>query len=367
MQKKFLFISLPYERLKDLSLQSVPLGLLYLATVLSKYRYQAMVYDADGCFELGNISYNNFNRAYTHNKYIANLNNDTHSVWKELKAVLLDYKPNFVGIGVFTPAISSYNKVIRIVRETLPEAKIILGGPHITILKEKGIVGELHEAEAFFVGEAEETILEFANEYPKGNWKSIKGIIYKEDGKFIFTGTRGRIDNLDNLPIPERKLLYNWHRYRRSKLGLMVASRGCPFNYAFCASIPIWNKIVRFRSAENLIKEIDYLVDNFNIDAFGFWDDTYTIKRDNIINFYKLIYKKYGSRRFKWNCLTNVNCIDEELLYWLKKAGCIRIEIGVESGSERVLRLIKKNITKDQVRKVSKLIKERVFGYIHFL
>jgi len=360
-KKRFLFITPPYERLKGLTVESVPLGILYLATVLDRAGYDAKVFDADSLFNNGELSYSNVNRIKSQSNYVRNLTNDNHPAWQEIRGLLTEFKPDFVGVSMMTPIFSSCKKVIEIVSETLPDAVILAGGPHVTILKENGLKC-MPEVDVAFVGEAEESIVEFTQRRVSGkNWTSVKGLVYRKGDKVFFTGYRNRIHDLDALPIPKRSLLVNEFRYQRAKLGLMIASRGCPFQCAFCASVPLWKREMRRRSPQNLVKEIDYLVRNYNITSFGFWDDTFTIDKKAVIGFCRLIYKKYGSRRFKWNCLTNINCVDDDVLFWLKKAGCKTISIGIESGSDRILKLVKKNITTDQVRNVARLIKKRGF------
>ena len=365
---RFLFISPPYERLKGLTLQSASLGLLYLATSLDRAGYRAKVYDADTVFNEKNskYGYTNIGRAMSQAEYIRNLNDDNHPAWQDIKELLLREKPDFVGIGMMTAIFSSCRKVARIVRENLPDAVIMAGGAHITILLEKALE-KLPEVDVGFVGEAEESIVEFADEYTGGgDWRSVKGIIFRRGGSLHFSGQRPRIENLDDLPIPDRNLIVNVSRYPRIKLASMIASRGCPFQCTFCASVPLWERKVKMRSPENLLKEIDYLVENFNISTFGFWDDTFTIDKEATIKFCRLIYRKYGRRKFNWNCLTNINCIDDKLLFWLKMAGCKTISIGVESGSDRILKLVKKGITTDSVRRAVKLIKKRRFWLLAF-
>jgi anaerobic magnesium-protoporphyrin IX monomethyl ester cyclase len=366
MKKKFLFITPPYERLLGLTVESVPLGLLYLATVVRNAGHDARVFDADTTFGRGDLSYTNLNRAKSHSMYKDSIGDDGHPAWKEIRAILSDYKPDFVGISMMTPIFASCRKVAEIAREVLPGAVIMAGGPHVTILRERGLV-KLPQVDVAFVGEAEETILDYVDTYLRGgNMDAVAGIIYRKNGKLCATAPRGRIQDLDALPIPDRRLLVNEKKYSTSKLGLIMAGRGCPFQCAFCASVPLWERRVKLRSPDNLMKEIDYLVEMYGIRTFAFWDDTFTVDRRIAIGFCKRLYRKYGPRRLRWACNTNINCIDDEVLFWMKHAGCRTILIGVESGSDRILRIIKKGITTDQVRKAVKAMKKRGFWVAAF-
>ena len=358
---RFLFINPPYERLKGLSLESIPLGLLYVATVLDRRGYEAVVYDADTDFYRGNIKYDNISRAMKQTEYIGNLENENHPAWIETINVLEKYRPDFVGVTMITPVYSSCQKILKLVKQRYPYATLIVGGPHVTICKDE-VLRDNREVDFAFVGEAEESIIEFIEAFSSNRkFSEIKGLIYRDKDKITFTGDRPRIQNLDRLPIPNRRLLHFIDKYHKRALALMVASRGCPFSCAFCASVPLWKKLVKLRSPENVLKEVDYLVEEYGIRSFRFWDDTFTSNKRALINFCKLIENKYGSKKFRWECLTNVNCIDPEVLYHLKKSGCVVMEIGVESGSDKILRMIKKNITTSQVREVAKLIKKTGF------
>lgn len=357
--KKFIFINPPYERLKELSLQSPPVGILYLATVLTENGYEAKVYDAESSFKNSHLEHTEFNRAKYHESYIKNLDNDAHPAWRSLRDVLQEHKPDFVGITFLTPAVSSGRKVARIAKEILPGAVILGGGPHLTILKEKAM-RLCPEIDFGFVGEAEESILEFAKFYRNDeNWRNIRGMIYRTGTSIVSNAPRGRIEILDNLPIPQRSLLINQSQYSRFCLGSVMASRGCHFSCSFCASRPLWGNKVTIRSARNVLEEIGYLVKQYKILFFRFQDDTFTGDKARAIEFCKLMHKKYGLRKPKWRCLTNVNCMDEELLYWLRKGGCRVIDLGVESGSDKILKRIRKNITTKQIKKASEMIKRK--------
>ncbi len=358
---KFLFINPPYERLKGLSLESIPMGLLYTATMLEREGYECTVYDADTDFYQGDLEYNNLTRSKTHARYIDNLNNENHPAWVETTKVLREYKPDFVGVTMMTPSYSSSQRIFKLVKKECPDAVLLAGGPHVTISK-SDVLKSNPEVDFGFVGEAEESIIEFMNAFSSDkNFSRIEGLLYREGDDVCFTGIRSRIEDLDRIPIPDRKLLYYADKYHKQTLSFMVASRGCPFACTFCASVPLWGKKVKLRSPDNIVKEIDYLVSEYGIKTFGFWDDTFTTNKANVIDFCGRIKQKYGSTRFKWKCITNINVIDNELLLALKKSGCRIIDIGVESGSDRILRMIKKNITTDKVKEASRLIKKNGF------
>lgn len=360
LNKRILLINPPYERLKGFSVESIPLGLLYIAAVLNKRGYSVKVYDADTDFTERGLAYTNLNRAESQKDYVKALGDRSHPSWIELRQVIESYRPDFIGVTMMTPAHSSCRSVFKIAKER-PGVVVIAGGPHVTITG-KDVMRDNPEIDFAFSGEAENSILEFMDIFSLGkrDFASVRGLMYRSGDTINFSGKAQRIDNLDELPIPDRELLYNREKYGRDILGMMVGSRGCPFSCAFCASVPLWEKKVRLRSPENIMRELGYLFERYGVKSFGFWDDTFTTNRRSIMQFCGLVEKKYGNR-LSWDCLTNVNCIDEELLKTLKKSGCKRIRIGVESGSDEILKKIRKDITTDLVMKAAGLI--RKYGF----
>ncbi len=358
--KRVLLINPPYERLKGFSVESIPLGLLYIATVLKGAGYDVKVYDADTDFSGKGLAYTNVNRARSQKSYREALKDKTHPCWSDLKRVIGEYSPDFVGVTMMTPAHSSCREVFKIAKET-SNAVLLAGGPHVTITGAK-VMDDNPEIDFAFSGEAEYALCEFMKAYSgeTPDFSRVKGLMYRQAGEVRFNGKADRIDELDRLPVPDRGLLHNSEKYGKDRLSLMVGSRGCPFSCAFCASVPLWERKVRLRSPKNIMKELDHLVQRYDTSSFGFWDDTFTTNRRCIMEFCGLVEKKYGAR-LSWDCLTSVNCLDEEVLKALKRSGCKRIRIGVESGSDDILRKIKKNITTAQVMKAAGLIRRHGF------
>ena len=358
--KRILLINPPYERLKGFSVESIPLGLLYLATALDRAGYSVKVYDADTDFSGKGLAYTNLNRAESQKSYESSLKDGSHPSWAGLRRVIDEYRPSLIGVTMMTPVHSSCREVFKIAKVN-PDVVLIAGGPHVTIAGER-VMRDNPEIDFAFSGEAEYSLPEFIKVFfdKAPDFSKVKGLIYREGETVCFTGKAERIDDLDALPIPDRELLLERDRYGRDKLSFMVGSRGCPFSCAFCASVPLWERKVRLRSPQNIMNELDHLVDSYNVRSFGFWDDTFTSNKRCIMEFCGLIRKKYGSKS-SWDCLTNVNCLDEDVLKALRHSGCKRIKIGVESGSDDILRKIKKNITTEQVMKSAALI--RKYGF----
>lgn len=201
---------------------------------------------------------------------------------------------------------------------------LIVGGTHISADPE--FLKEFPFFDIGFVGEGEIT-------FPK----TVKEILNKKKIKRVIFGDSPA--NLDNLPFPDRQLL-NDENYRGpygSKFATIHTIRGCPFRCLYCSSPVEKLSKIRFRSPENVVDEIQ-LCFNQGYKFFIFTDDTFTVNRERTAKICDEILKRKLS--IKWNCETRANLIDEELLFLMKKAGCVEIFFGVESGSERIRREI---------------------------
>jgi anaerobic magnesium-protoporphyrin IX monomethyl ester cyclase len=139
-------------------------------------------------------------------------------------------------------------------------------------------------------------------------------------------------------------------------VGHIITGRGCPFSCAYCGSPALWHREARFRSVGNVIGELEYLKENFKTSNIHFADDTFTIKKDRAKEICQQIIDR--SLNIKWLCDTRADCLDKELIELMKRAGCIRLKIGVESGSNRVLKAMRKGETREKIRQAVKWIKE---------
>jgi radical SAM superfamily enzyme YgiQ (UPF0313 family) len=213
-------------------------------------------------------------------------------------------------------------------------------------------------------GETEESVFEliefiskYKNKYLSQIIKSeVAGIAFLHHKKLIRYKLRNQI-NLDALPFMAHHLLYENFPIRKDsyqvtsksvfvrnkiKWGFLLSSRGCPFHCNFC-SPSIRNSVgkrYRFQSAKRTADEIEYLVNNFGVNAISFEDDLFTINRGRVIDLCKEIINR--KIKISWTVATRLDSLDLELLQWMKKAGCFGMSLGVESGSDRILALIKK-------------------------
>lgn len=180
----------------------------------------------------------------------------------------------------------------------------------------------------------------------KQDIKKVQGISYKINDKVIHNKDAPRIENLDDLPFPAYHLLpMKKYKYSFSDLpspfSIILSSRGCPFNCIFCLKIMSKDRYIA-RSPENVVKEIKYLVKNFNIKSIFFQDWEFTILKERVEKICDLILK--NDLKLLWGCNARANDLSNDLVKRMKEAGCVRINIGFESGSQKILDRANKNI-----------------------
>ncbi|MGZ7208617.1 MAG: B12-binding domain-containing radical SAM protein [Methanobacterium sp.] len=217
------------------------------------------------------------------------------------------------------------------------------------------------------IGEGEKTVYEFANEVINDtkNWEHIDGIAWKKGQNNVFNKERALIseDEINSVEIPAYEKIDRRYfdisgaiiRGMILKGALLLTTRGCPFSCSFCGCNLIFGRKLRYKSLENVEKEIKYLKENFDIEGIWIVDDTFTINKKHVIGVSKIL-KKYN---VVWGCQSRVNTLDEELVKIMKDSGCIQIDLGVESGSQRILNdIIHKGTKVEQIIESFKLLKK---------
>ncbi len=279
-----------------------------------------------------------------------------------LKLIINRLKPKIVCLTASTPTYTFALNCSKLIKSVNPDIKVVLGGLHATSLPDQCLKNTALDIAV--IGEGEETLFDLVNEFRKDNLNlnSVKGIAYRSNGEIIRTEPRPLIENLDELPFPARDLL-PMDKYRvsikwcyRTPLATMFTARGCPFQCIFCDSHTIFGRKTRFRSAENIIAEIKELVEKFGVKEILFYDDTFTLDMNRANKICDLLIE--NKIDLTWCCLSRVNRVDYELLKKMKKAGCHMISYGLETGSEKMLKVINKGSTLEQAEKAIALTKK---------
>lgn len=263
-----------------------------------------------------------------------------------------------VGISVLT---DYFLQVKDLVKQLKYAGKIVvLGGVHPSVSPQKAL--DETGGDFVIVGEGEESMTELVDSLEKGkDTRKIPGV-YSKSGKKFFK-PRQPIRELDSLPFPDWRSM-NPRLYQKAPHGALIknfpvapitSSRGCPYECTFCASPMFWCKRIRYRSPENVVDEIEYLVKNFGVKEIHFEDDNLTLKREHIEQICKLILER--KIRISWATPNGIRAdkVDEDLLRLMKKSGCYYVVFGIESGNQEILKNIKKHETLEDIEKAVRL------------
>jgi len=347
---RILLINPPFFRLKGLSNIYLPLGLSYLAAFIDNKLHTVKLYNVENPSQAEYKDKYNIEKLIDRDElYIKNLFSDDFHVWNEVKSVISDFKPDLVGISVMTAKYASAQKITKIIKQLNPNVKIVWGGPHVsadglTVMKEN------HQIDFAIYGEGESAFnnLVFAIEN-ESDLSNIGSLIYRNDNDVICTNPEEFINNLDNLPFPLRDADVFQDRYGKYELGNIMTSRGCPYQCTFCNSFKVWGHKTRFRSVDNILNEIDNIINKFNIRSFHFSDDTFTLNKKHVFEFCSGL--KERNINISWSCTTRLDVLDEDIIIAMKKSGLSVVTVGVESGSDKILKLIKKGLDKEEIRR----------------
>jgi anaerobic magnesium-protoporphyrin IX monomethyl ester cyclase len=286
--------------------------------------------------------------------------------WDTFKQYLVKRNPRYVVINIISSIIT--NDIYTAYLAKTIGAQTIGLGPHVTELPEATL--KRYPSLDFIIrNEAELTVKDLiATIESGGDFSVVQGIAWRRGlNDFVVNSDRPFIENLDDLPIPAHDLL-PIHKYRLPILGnnftFVLAGRGCPNRCTFCRQMIMWKYHVRLRSAESIFQELKYLSEKLAVNNILFHTDTFTIDRNIVIDLCKKIVD--AKLPIRWMSNGRVETVDDEMLEWMKKAGCFMIAYGLESGSQTVLDAVEKGITIKQSRQAVLMTKKhgiKVWGY----
>ncbi len=277
----------------------------------------------------------------------------------EIIKLLSEFSPDIVGISCMVTNRVSAFRLIELIKEK-SKAKIIMGGVHPTLMYEQ--ILNNFPVDFIVLGEGEKTMSELIpaikENFGEDRLRMIDGIAFKSEKEIVVTKYRAKMTNeeLNNLLIMK-------HEFFKEKIDhygkvYVITSRGCPFNCSFCSSSEYWGRYRRQRSPESIMKELRYIKVHFpNAKSIYFCDDEFIVDKERIIELCKLMIKENIS--LEWEFQGRVTSIDEELVKWIKKAGCNLIWFGIESGSQRMLNEMNKRVTVEEILNACKITREK--------
>ena len=301
-----------------------------------------------------------------YNVKIVDANFDDLSL-SQFKDDISKYAPDIVGISLnANEYVDSGLIAAEAIKSVNPGIKVVFGGS--SVIFNPDYIMSKESVDFAVCGEAE-VVFPILCDYLFGLSDLPKtGILFGKDGKVINLGMAEYITDLDSLPLPAYHLVYfkkyanamqreSTDRPRDLPYARIITSRGCPFRCCFCAAGVVSGKKIRYRSPDNIMAEIDFLVKEYGIKSMMIDDDNILVDRDRAIKFFKLLISR--NYNLKWNAMAMaVFKLDEELLDLIKQSGCQYINVAIESGVERVLKtIIHKPVDLDQAKYMVSKIK----------
>ena len=322
-----------------------PLGLAYLVGVLRKQGHQVTPLDAVG---------EDLNRFHEFKR-----NKTRLSVIGLTDEEILNRVPKdseIIGISLmFSNEWIHHKHLVRKICKKFPKTKVVLGGEHATAEYER-ILNECPDIYACALGEGEETLLDIASGTAR---EEVAGIAYQEDSQVKVNPRRPRINNISEISWPdwqgiplesylEKKLGYNSPQGKRAVP--MLASRGCPYQCTFCSNNLMWTTRWVPRDIEDLISEIKFNFNNYQMEHIDFHDLTAIVNKEWILNFSKRLQEESLPITWSMPAGTRSEALTKEVLESVFKSGCKRMTYAPESGSEETLKRMKKRVNLDKMK-----------------
>jgi magnesium-protoporphyrin IX monomethyl ester (oxidative) cyclase len=315
--------------------------------------------------------------------YLKTAINDTVSrfglTYDQIMERIMAWRPDLVGLScIFSNQWPATRELAKRIKAADPDVIVVAGGGHPTFLSELC----MEDAPIDFIirGEGEESFVDLLNRIRKGRaLDGVDGLVYR-DGDSIRTNPKvNLIEDLDSIAFPAHDLL-DPKRYFKSALPMgysmmsprnvpVVTSRGCPCLCTFCSSTHLWGKRYRTRSAPNVLRELDWLVDKFGIEEIKIQDDNLTVNKKRAMEMFQgMIERPY---RLRWNTPNGIAVwtLDREMLTMMKDSGCYEMTMALESGNQKVLNdLIRKPLKLDKAREINRAARELgIFRLAYFI
>jgi len=287
---------------------------------------------------------------------------------------LEEFSPDVVGFQCYSVETKDTHSLVKIVKDTLPKAVIVIGGPHPTLCPEKTMKAMAGAADFLIRGEAERSFPSLLRSMgDKSRYAGIPGIVYYDGGELKINQPE-LISDLDSLPLPAWDLIkpqeyppaQHGAFFKQFPIAPIITTRGCPFSCVFCSAPILSGRNIRKRSALSVIKEIRYLHEKLGIREIHIVDDNFTLDRKHAMGILNAIVKSRLPVSIAFPNGVRLNTLDAELLELMKKAGAYLISVGVESGSDLTLKRMKKSLNTGLIEQKIALIKKHCIDIAAF-
>lgn len=373
---RVLLVNPPFYRLLGSHYNSNSLGIAYIASVLNQNNHDAWLYNADFVNQEAYANQRQLFEGFV--DYKQYFRDEDADIWNEVVAKIVEFDPDWVGYTSYTANISAIDIISRKLKERRPKVKQVIGGVHATL--DPLVLMKLSGIDFAVRREGEFSLLALVDGKDPA---TIAGVVSRNGSGLIQNGESDVIREVDSLPFPERDKFYGLtaEEIRAVDVSYICSLRGCPYRCNYCASPFHWGRDkTQFRSPDSVISEMKHLKKQYWSTANGydfsasansapksslvikdntivyFVDDVFTVRKRRV----KEILGRIADEKLDmpWKCEARTDHLDAEICELMAKAGCVRVKLGFESGSDRILKQIQKDETKDDMRLGASLLKE---------
>jgi len=343
VEPPYIFWDRSMDRLRQTE-ESIPgFGMLVMAAVAREKGYEVAIFDAKGSGETPD----------------------------RVARRILDYRPDVVGFSATTISITNAAHIATLLKESDRDVITVVGGPHVSAVPERTLAA-FPTIDYGIIGEGEISFFDFLSRLrDRRSTDDSAGLVHRRDGVVVANPRTPYITDLDSLPLPAWDLVPDFpHRfhpsifsYRKSPVATLVTSRGCPFSCSFCDRSTS-GKLGRYHTTESVVRHCHHLVD-LGVRHIIFYDDLFTVKRKRVVELCEAF--RAEGFDFTWSCNSHPNLLDLDTLRLMKRAGCWQIAYGIESGSQRILDVVKREVRLPRMRETLRMTRAagiRAKGYM---
>jgi len=281
---------------------------------------------------------------------------------EEVASQIADLQPDYLGLSATTISVTNAARIAARVKALRPGVVTILGGAHVSAIPERTLRA-FPSIDFGVVGEGEVSLFELLDRLEStAPVAGVPGLAYRDDDTVLANPRAPYIEDLDALPMPAWDLLPDFpHRfqpslfgYPRSPVATLITSRGCPFSCTFCDRSTSGRK-GRMHSVESVVALCRELVDR-GTRHIMFLDDLFTVRKDRVIDICNAFIAEGFD--FSWSCNSHPNLLDLDTMRLMKRAGCWQVAYGIESGSQRILNVVKHEVKLPKMRETLRMTRQ---------
>lgn len=372
---RVLLVNPPFYRLLGSHYNANSLGIAYIASFLNHNGHDAWLYNADFLNRQNFINLNGLFKGFT--DYTEFFQNEDHELWNEVVQKIIDFDPEWVGYTSYTANVSAIDIISRKLNYQRPGIKQVIGGVHATL--DHQVLNRLTAIDYSVLREGEHAMLALV-EREKPN--AIPGVVSRGQHGLNNNGDSEVIREVDGLPYPEREKFWGLteDEKRLVDVSYICTIRGCPYRCNYCASPAHWKRDkTQYRSPESVIREMRHLKENYwdrgreydysasantkskseliikDNTIVYFVDDVFTVKKKRVKEILRMMIEE--NLGMDWKCEARTDHLDEEICELMALAKCVRVKLGFETGSDRILKMIQKDETREDMLKGAEMLR----------